>query len=173
MTILVTYATVYGSTQEVAETIASTLRTEGLSVDLKPMKAAITLQRYDAVMMGAPLYIGKWPKDAHLFLSQHRDSLQEKPSAIFALGPISTDPNEMVGCRKQLERDLAIYTWLKPIAQAMFVGKFDPSKLTLLHRLLRILPASPLHNLPASDHRDWAGIRAWATHVAFQFGGSQ
>ncbi|RIK32980.1 MAG: flavodoxin, partial [Chloroflexi bacterium] len=27
---------------------------------------------------------------------------------------------------------------------------------------LTVFPASPLHNKPASDVRDWAAIRAWA-----------
>jgi menaquinone-dependent protoporphyrinogen oxidase len=48
----------------------------------------------------------------------------------------------------------------------MFGGKYDPSKLSFPHRLLTALPASPLHEMMASDLRDWAAIRAWASDLA-------
>jgi menaquinone-dependent protoporphyrinogen oxidase len=44
---------------------------------------------------------------------------------------------------------------------AIFGGKFDPEKLSFPHNLL---PA--LKNMPASDVRDWAAIRAWASDLA-------
>jgi len=53
--ILVTYATRYGSTQEVAEAIAATLRESGLEVDIQPMRKVQTLERFRAIVMGAPL----------------------------------------------------------------------------------------------------------------------
>ena len=70
--ILVTYATRYGSTQEVAEAIAATLRESGLEVDIQPMRKVQKLERFRAIVMGAPLYIGRWHKDAEKFLLLHR-----------------------------------------------------------------------------------------------------
>ena len=55
--ILVTYATRYGSTQEVAEKVAATLRESGLAVDVQPAKQVRTLDGYRAVVVGAPLYM--------------------------------------------------------------------------------------------------------------------
>ena len=43
MSILVTYASSYGSTQEVAEFIASTLGTQGVKVDLRPIRFPYSL----------------------------------------------------------------------------------------------------------------------------------
>jgi len=160
--ILVTYATRYGSTQEVAEAIAATLREGRLEVDIQPMRNVQTLQGYSAVVLGAPLYIGRWHKDAHDFLSAHREALVLRSVAIFALGPIGTDEKEMQGSRAQLDHELAKYPWLKPAALEVFVGRYDPAKLSFTHRLLTVVPASPLHGLAAADHRDWDAIRAWA-----------
>lgn len=61
---------------------------------------------------------------------------------------------------------LAKYPWLTPVALELFGGKYDPAKLHLLDRLIASLPASPFHNEPASDVRDWTAIRAWASNLA-------
>lgn len=166
--VLVSYATRYGSTQEVAEAIAATLRECGLEVDLQPMQEVRTLESHRAVVLGAPLYMGHWHKDAQSFLAKHREVLTERTVAVFALGPLSTDEQEVLGARNALDEELAKYPWLTPVAVEMFGGKYDPSKLGFSHRLLTALPASPLHGLPASDVRDWTEIRAWASGLAMR-----
>ncbi len=163
--ILVTYATRYGSTQEVAGFIAETLRSAGQSADVEPMREVSTLDAYAAVVLGAPLYIGKWHEDVQRFLAQQQNALMQRPVAVFALGPLSTAEGEMQGTRQQLDKELGKYPWLKPAALALFIGKYEPAKLNFGHKVLAALPASPLHGLPASDNRDWDAIRAWAADL--------
>ena len=162
--ILVAYASRYGSTQEVAEAIAATLREADLTVELQPMRDVRSLDGYSAVVMGAPLFVMKWHRDAHRFLARHQTGLSQRPLAIFALGPLQAD--QMAGSRAQLDGELAKHTWLDPVALELFVGKYDPARLTFPHNLVASAPASPLHGVPASDHRDWDAIRAWAQTVA-------
>jgi menaquinone-dependent protoporphyrinogen oxidase len=162
--VLVAYATRYGSTQEVAEAVASTLRERGLAVDIEPMRDVRTLEGYRAVVLGAPLYMFHWHKDAMHFLVRYREALTQWPVAIFALGPFHTDEKEFQEVREQLEKELAKFPWLTPEAIEIFGGKFDPQKLTFPHNLV---PA--LKNMPASDIRDWTAIRAWASNLATQF----
>jgi len=164
--ILVGYATRYGSTQEVAEAVAATLRESGLEVDLQPMRKVRTLEVYHAVVLGVPLYIGRWHKDAQRFLSSHQEALTQRPVAIFTLGPTQGDDEEWEGVRAQLDQELARYPWLTPVALELFGGRYDPAKLRFLDKLLGSLPASPLHQMPASDLRDWTAIRAWASELA-------
>jgi menaquinone-dependent protoporphyrinogen oxidase len=159
--ILVTYATRYGSTQEVAEAVAATLRECGLEVAIQPMRDVRTLEGYRAVVLGAPLYMFHWHKDALRFLSRYREAITQRPVAIFALGPVHADEKEFQGSREQLEKELAKFPWLTPAAIAIFGGKFDPQKLGFPFNLL---PA--LKNMPASDVRDWTAIRAWASTLA-------
>lgn len=168
--VLVAFATRYGSTQEVAEAIAATLREQGFTVDVQPMSNVRSLEGYDAVVLGSPIYIGHWHKDALSFLAQHREALTQRPVAVFALGPTHDpyDAEEWQGVRTQLDQELAKYPWLTPVALELFGGKYDPAKLSFAHRLLTILPASPLHGAPASDARDWTVIRAWAGSLAVQ-----
>ena len=159
--ILVTYATRYGSTQEVAEAVAATLRECGLEVAIQPMRDVRTLEGYRTVVLGAPLYMFHWHKDALRFLSRYREAITQRPVAIFALGPLHTDEKEWQGSRSQLDKELAKFPWLTPAAIAIFGGKFDPQKLGFPYNLL---PA--LKNMPASDVRDWTAIRAWASTLA-------
>ena len=162
--VLVGYATRYGSTQEVAEAVAATLRERGLEVDIQPMREVRTLEGYRAIVLGAPLYMFHWHKDALHFLARHREALTQRPVAIFALGPFHAEEKEFQEVRRQLDKELAKFPWLTPAAIEIFGGKFDPEKLTFPHNLV---PA--LKNMPASDIRDWTAIRAWASDLAAQF----
>jgi len=150
--ILLAYASRFGSTQEVAETITAALRQAGLEVDNQPMQEVKRLDKYDAVVLGAAIYNARLHPDALLFLSQHQETLRQRPVAIFALGPLSTSDAAMLRSRRQLDKELEKYPWLKPVALEMFVGKLDPSKLGFFERL----------GTTASDHRDWNAIRIWA-----------
>jgi menaquinone-dependent protoporphyrinogen oxidase len=163
--ILVAYASRYGSTQQVAEQVAVTLRECGLEVDLEPMRQVLALEGYRAVVLGAPLYIGRWLKDARRFVTRHREALTERPVAIFTLGPTRAGAQEWQGVRTQLDQQLAKYPWLAPVALELFGGKYDPAELRFPDSLLARLPATPLHQMPASDLRDWTAIRAWASSL--------
>lgn len=162
--ILVAFATRYGSTQGVAEKIAATLKEQGLAVDLYPLHEVKSLAEYSAVVLGAPLYMFHWHKDALNFLARYRAALIKMPVAIFALGPWHEDEKEFQEVRGQLDKELAKFSWLHPQATEIFGGKFDPNALTFPHNLI---PA--LKNMPASDIRDWEKIRAWANKLAMWF----
>ena len=161
--ILVAYATKYGSTQEVAETIAATLREDGAAGVCQPLSKVRTLEGYTAVVLGAPLYMFRWHKDAIRFLSRHRQALMVRPVAVFALGPFHDDAKERQDARGQLDKELLKFPWFAPVAIEIFGGKFDPEKLRFP---LNLLPA--LRQMPASDARDWTAIRAWAHSLAAQ-----
>jgi len=162
--VLVGYATRYGSTQEVAEAIAATLREGGFAVDIQPLREVHTLEGYSAVVLGAPLFMFRWHKDALRFLSRHRRALMERPVAVFALGPVHDpyDEAEWRDSRAQLDRALAKFPWLAPVALEMFGGKYDPAKLGFFIRLFA-------GKEPASDLRDWSAIRAWAGNLTTKF----
>lgn len=164
--ILVAYATHAGSTREVAEAIAAELRTHGLECDLQPARDVRSLDKYSAVVLGAPLYIFRLLGDAKKFLKRHSAALAAKPIAIFVLGPLKGDEKEMEGVREQLDKELAQFAWLKPVDQQIFVGAYDPARLHFPYKLMVAFPANPLKNIPISDARDWAKIKAWAGEMA-------
>jgi len=157
--ILLAYATRFGSTQEVAENMTAELRKRGLEVDIQPMQEITTLDNYDAVVLGAAIYNSKWHTNAHQFLAQHQEALMQRPLAIFALGPLSSSEAAKRNSRRQLDKELAKYPWLNPVALEIFAGKYDPTKpgLGSFYRLL-----------PTRDYRDWKAIRTWANALPAQ-----
>lgn len=158
--ILVGYATRYGSTREVAETIANVLREDGLAVDVQPLREVRTLYTYSAVILGAPLYMFHWHKDALRFLARHREALTELPVAVFVLGPthIPHDEDEWRDSHAQIDKELARFPWFKPVTLEMMGGRYEPEKLRYPLRMF-------IGKEPASDLRDFSAIRAWATSI--------
>ncbi len=163
--VLVAYASTHGSTQEVVEAVAAALREQELTIELQPARNVRILDGYRAVVLGAPLYMFHLHKDALRFLSRHRIALSSGlPIAIFAGGPIASDEEkEWQEVRKQLDRELAKFPWLKPVTVEVVGGRFDPDR---LHFPWNLIPA--LRRMPASDLRDWEAIHHWASELAAQ-----
>ncbi len=164
---LVTYASKYGSTQEVAEVVAAVLREGGFGVDFQHVKKVRKLEQYDFIVLGAAIYYDHWHKDALNFLTRNQAALTSHSSecprvVIFALGPTHNDEKEWQFSRAALERELAKFPWLSPVMVEMFGGRY-PTRLNFPDTLVAGLPASPLHGMPASDVRDWTAIRTWAS----------
>jgi menaquinone-dependent protoporphyrinogen oxidase len=153
--ILVAYATKRGSTREVAEAIAATLSESGVDVALRPAAESGDIGSFDGVVLGGPLYMGRWHGEARRFLTRHHRELAGKPVAIFALGPLKLDDKQVTGSRHQLDRALAKVHNVKPVSVAIFGGEIDPAKLRF-----------PFNRMPAGDARDWDAIRAWARELA-------
>ena len=158
--VLVTFATRYGSTREVAQSIADTLKESGIEVDFQLIREVRSVEKYQAVVLGAPLYMFRWHKDTRRFLSKHRKEIVQRPIAIFALGPIHDEEKEWQDVQKQLDKALAKYPWLNPAAVEIFGGRFDPARLRFPYSFL---PA--MRKIPASDIRDWAKIKSWAENL--------
>lgn len=158
--ILVGYATKYGSTREVAEAMTAAFRDCGLDADLLPLKSVRSLDGYSAVVMGAPLYMFHWMKEAPAFLSKNQAALAHLPVAVFALGPFNDKEEEWNEIRRQMDKELAKFPWFAPVSVKIVGGKFDPAALTFPYNMI---PA--MKQLPASDIRDWEDIRKWANQL--------
>ena len=91
------------------------------------------------------------------FLTQHRTALEKLPVAIFSLGPTRRRRGRQK-CAPHSTPEWAS-PWLKPVAVELFGGKYDPAKLRFPDSLLKALPASPLHGVPASDIREFGRHR--------------
>ena len=158
MTVLVAYATKRGSTREVAEAVAATLREQGLAVEVEPASAVQSVAPYEAVVLGGALYTGRWHRDARDFLRRHRHALAERRVAVFGMGPRTLGEHDVAGSRAQLDKALAGVPEVTPAAVAIFGGVVDPAALRF-----------PFNRMPASDARDWDAIESWTTELSGAF----
>lgn len=148
--VLVVYATRHGSTAEVAQEIGNVLRSSDLETDVKAVDEVEDLGPYEAIVFGAPLYMGRMQRAGTRFLAAHNEELSSRPLAVFSLGPNDTEDSRR-GAQKQLDRKLAKRPDLHPFAVGLFGGVIDSEKLRF-----------PFSKLNDGDWRDWDAIRAWA-----------
>lgn len=153
--VLVTYATKYGSTKEVAGYVAQALRDDGVDVDLRPISDVSVLDGYSAAIIGAALYNHRWHGDAVRFISHNRTALTRLRVAVFAVGPVHDNPEEFDAAQQQIGRVLARWPWFLPVSLAVFGGRFNPTA-------LRFPGARMLAKVPATDAIDPAAIAEWA-----------
>lgn len=153
--VLVAHASRHGSTREVAEAVAATLRSRGFAVDVMPAAEVVLLRPYAGVVLGGALYTGRLHKDARRFLARHREALAGRPLAVFALGPRTLEPADVAASRAQLDRALRAIPELAPVSVAIFGGVVKPEELHF-----------PLNRMPAGDARDWTAIAGWAAELA-------
>jgi menaquinone-dependent protoporphyrinogen oxidase len=106
--ILVAYATKNGSTREVAEAITAALLERGCEVNLRPAgQIRDSVVGSDLIVLGAPIYSGRWHGDAHRFLKRHRRELLQIPIAVYGMGPRDDNDDAWQRAREQLNNALA------------------------------------------------------------------
>jgi menaquinone-dependent protoporphyrinogen oxidase len=160
MTVLVAYSSKRGSTAEIAETVAATLRREGLGVCLEPVEGVDSLDPYDAVVLGSAVYMKRWRGDAKHFLKKHRKALKQKPFWVFSSGPVgdpAKDDPEWMEPPKLAEK----VEEMGGRAHVVFGGCVPAEPQGFMERAMA-------EGVPKEyrDRRDWDEIRAWAQQIA-------
>jgi menaquinone-dependent protoporphyrinogen oxidase len=151
-------ASKHESTREIGEAIAQRLRDRGHAAVAKPAEAPGALGAGDPVILGSPIYMGKWRKEARAIV----DRLAEEPSGraiwLFTVGPLGDPP---VPDDAKPEEKVERFASERAIAHRVFTGKLDRSELSRRERLaVRAVKA------PEGDFRNWPAIDAWADQIS-------
>lgn len=191
--ILVAYATMAGSTAEVAEAMSEEIAKSGLQVDTLPLDEVKDLESYDGVVVGAPMIMG-WHRGALGFLKKNRKAFQHVPLAIFVTAMSLTQTDEMGvegvqvtvdeylpkppvnGDRLSFrERYARLSNYLRPILSAtsptkpvsigVFGGRLEYGRL----KWWAVLFAMLIVQAPPGEKRNWPAIRAWAAELPAAF----
>ena len=161
--ILVAYASEFGSTREVAETIAEALRDAATAVDVQLVVDVPDVSSYDAVIVGSAIYNGRWLPEAIHFVQSHQPRLSTIPVAYFALSMLIRDdtPQNRRTVMSYLEPVRQAAPAVRPVSVGLFAGRMRYRNLPLLTRLVFWVKA----RLPSGDYRNWQAIRSWAEQV--------
>src|ERR1700690_18840 len=191
--ILVTYATLSGTTIEVANVISDEITKAGLQAEVLPLENVNNLDGYDGVLLGGPMIMG-WHRSALGFLRKNRKGLSRMPLAVFVMAmsltktletsvdsvPIYIDDNLPKPPIKEgqltfRERYANIVNYARPILNAagpgrpvsigFFGGRLDYGRLAWWAVMFVML----VIQAPAGDRRNWPAIRAWAAGLPETF----
>lgn len=187
--ILVTYATMSGSTAEVAQVIGEEIAGTGCEIEVLPLEKVSNLRLYRAVILGAPMIMG-WHRSATAFLKKHRKELAHTPLVLFALAMSLTSSEEttisdvpvcMDPILAKPPKDSKHLTFREnyasishyaapmlvacgknlPLSIAFFGGKLEIYRLPLWAKLFVTL----IVQAPAGERRNWQAIRSWASSL--------
>jgi menaquinone-dependent protoporphyrinogen oxidase len=160
-TILVAYASKTGATAEIAGWIGEALRRTGHTADIRPADDVLTLEGFDAVVVGGPLYMGRVLKPVPAFFSRHKAALAAKPVALFISGGSLGKDDPKADQHAQTVAEAAA-TGVPVAAVGLFGGRYSPRGVPLIGRFLK--------NETGEDTRDRAAIEAWADALPARLG---
>jgi menaquinone-dependent protoporphyrinogen oxidase len=157
MRVLVTAATKYGATGEIAQAIGAVLSERGLDTTVTPPEQVQAIDDYDAVVLGSAVYAGYWLRPAREFVDRCGDALAARPVWLFSSGPIGDPPKP-----EEDPVDVAeILQTTKAREHRLFAGKLAKKQLrfpdTAIAAALRV---------PEGDFRDWDEVKDWAAGIA-------
>jgi menaquinone-dependent protoporphyrinogen oxidase len=159
--ILVAYASVCGSTAEIAREITRVLADRGETVDLLQARDVKALDAYQTVVLGSAIRMGKWRSEAVDFVTRFQPVLGQKSTAFFTV--CLTLQEDTPENRKKVSAYLnPVRSLVKPGKEGFFAGKIDYSRLSFIDGVIM----RNMIKAPEGDFRKWDLIRAWAAGVA-------
>lgn len=161
MKVLVTYDSKYGATEEIAAHIAKILTAESVDACLLPVSAVDSIDKYDAVIAGSAVYIGRWRKNAKKFVTDHIAALEKKRVWIFSSGPTGEGiAVELLQGWRYPENLKDSIEKIQPEGIEVFHGAVTLEKLGFIDKWLATKVKSPV-----GDYRDFDLIKKFAQNI--------
>ena len=164
--VLIAYASMHGSTGDVAGVIGKVLCAAGASVDILPVKQVDDLGPYRAAVIGSAVRSDRWLPEAQEFVASNRVVLSRMPTAYFLTCltlAVSTAEN-LQKARSFLDPVREEVPEVRPVGTGLFAGVLDYSQYgAAIHAVMRYKMWAK--GIGEGDYRDWQAIRAWADQV--------
>jgi menaquinone-dependent protoporphyrinogen oxidase len=157
MKVLVSAASKYEATSEIAQAIADVLAGKGLEVTVVPPARVGAIEQFDAVVLGSAVYLGRWMKPGRELAQRQAAALAARPVWLFSSGPVGEPA-------KPADNPVNVSTILqstKARDHQIFTGKLVKKHLSFLDRAI-----ASATRVQEGDFRNWDDIRAWATSIA-------
>jgi menaquinone-dependent protoporphyrinogen oxidase len=138
--ILIAYGTGEGQTAKVANYVADALSERGhvvTPVDVGSRGGSVSVDEFDAVVVGASIHVGKHQREVVSFARANRDLLAARPNAFFqvSLSSASDDPDRQAEAEGYVDEFREETGW-HPDLVGGFAGAIQYSKYGFLKRFM-------------------------------------
>lgn len=164
MTVLVAYASMSGSTAEIADWIGSELISAGLQAQCRPAADVEAVDGYEAVILGGAVYMAGWHTDAMRFAHRFAGALADCPVWVFSSGPLDDSANE-ADIPPVPQVATAVHS-LRARGHITFGGRINADS----HGWLGLVGRRMTEDGHGGDFRNPQRVRAWARKIAADLG---
>ncbi len=169
--ILVAYDTIHGATAEVAERIGAALCARGFQVDVRFVRNVLSVDAYDAIILGSAIYKFNWLPDARRFLRNQYAALSSRPTALFIVCSAmakDTPENRASVQESFVDPVLARFPDISPLSIGLFGGAVDfkTNRYNFFEKIVLRILGKMLGFKDSADWRDWEYIGNWSQEVS-------
>jgi menaquinone-dependent protoporphyrinogen oxidase len=162
MKVLVTAASKYGATAEIAQAVGDVLAKRGLEVIVLPIEEVTSIDDYPAIILGSAVYAGHWLKPAREFVDRNEAGLASRTVWLFSSGPVGDPPKP----DEEPVEAAPLVKVMKALDHRVFAGKLDKKNLNFGEKAIVMALRAP-----EGDFRNWDDIQVWASAIADQLEG--
>jgi menaquinone-dependent protoporphyrinogen oxidase len=169
MNALIAYGTRYGSTTDIANKMGNVLKRKGMDVTIINLgqEKINDISKFDLVIVGSGIAIGKWTKKPLKFISRFESELAKKKVALFVSCGDAKNPDKHEDAKKRyLENIIHEHPMIKPVKVGLFGGVIDLTKVGFLTRSMLKAASKEMEKdgidvNKRNDFRDWKQIEEW------------
>ena len=166
--ILIAYGTTEGQTAQIANHLAEVIRGRGLeeeALDLEQSKD-VSLDGFDAVIIGGSVHMGKHQSDVVDFVRRNRVDLERLPSAFFSVSLAAS--GDLANAEAYVENFTQQTGW-RPTKVGLFSGALlyrNFLKRYMMKRIVRDKPGMPTDTSRDYVYTDWDQVKRFAEDFA-------
>jgi menaquinone-dependent protoporphyrinogen oxidase len=171
--VLILYMSRGGHTARIARRLCEHIGATGGRAEMMNLVEAehegVDWNRYDVVVLGAPVLYGKYDKTVIDFVTRHRAQLESKPNSFFNVSVVARVPEKStVTGNRYMQKFLQLSPW-RPRDLKVIAGKVDypawPWLDRFMIRLIMRMTNGPTDTTAVIDYTNWDDVRAYGTHL--------
>ena len=171
--VLILYMSRGGHTARIARRLCEHIGASGGRAEMMPLVEAehegVDWNRYDVVVLGAPVLYGKYDRSVIEFVTRHRTQLESRPNSFFNVSVVARVPEKStVEGNRYMQKFLQLSPW-QPRDLKVIAGKVDypawPWLDRFMIRLIMKMTHGPTDTTAVIDYTNWDDVRAYGAHL--------